>query len=102
VAEANTQFGAGGGTRLFVPDSGRALADRQLFEKLDHPHVFDADSLKSRFEDPAFRATDPSYQDLDAHAPVRALDLAHEKRMGRLEGLEERASKLPEIMRTRQ
>jgi hypothetical protein len=89
TAAANTQFGAGGGTRLFVPDATDALANDQLFTHV-RAHRFDQSSLRSAYEDPDFRAVDPAYQGIDPHSPVHALDPAHEKWMGRREGFEEK------------
>jgi hypothetical protein len=85
---ANTQFGTGGGTQLAVPDATEALADEHLFKKLDEQtHYFDKNTLTSRIEDPAYRAVDPAYQDVEAHVPVRALDPSRETRVGRFEAL---------------
>jgi hypothetical protein len=90
--QANTQFGAGGGSQLIVPDATDALADERLFKKLDEKtHYFDKNTLDSRIEDPAYRAVDPAYQDLDPHARVRALDPGRETWVGRFEGLRDKA-----------
>lgn len=68
-AEANPQYGLGGGTKVFVPDF-EDLADTGLIHELDGPngvHRFDPKTLESRVEDPEFRAVDPTL-------PERALD----------------------------
>jgi hypothetical protein len=88
---ANTQFGAGGGIQLFVPEARDAVHDDRLFTKLDQEtHYFDRGTLDSRIEDPAYRAVDPAYQNVEAHASVRTLDPARETRVGRLEALQEK------------
>jgi hypothetical protein len=81
IAEANTQFGAGGGTRLFIPDVDVAMADGRLAE-VGHHH-FDPMTLRSSFEDPAYRAVDPNL-------PIEALDPRHEQFVGLKEGLQEK------------
>jgi hypothetical protein len=87
TAEANTQFGVGGGDKLFV--SARDLGDDSVLTFVDE-HSFDAKTLESPLEDPAYRAVDPAYAGLDPQMPVRALDPAHEAWVGRAEGLQEK------------
>jgi hypothetical protein len=87
TAEANTQFGVGGGDKLFV--SARDLGDDSVLTFVDE-HRFDAKTVESSLEDPAYRAVDPTYAGLNPQTPVRALDPAHEVWAGRLEGLQEK------------
>jgi hypothetical protein len=81
VAEANPQFGPGGGARVFLSNPGEAL-DSGLLHEIG-THDFDPGKLCSVYEDPAYRAADPGL-------PIHALDPGGEKIVGYLEGLREK------------
>jgi hypothetical protein len=81
TVEANPQFGVGGGTQLFIPESGEAFEVEHLAEV--DTRYFDPDTLESNFEDPAYRAADPDL-------PIHPLDPEHEKLKGYGEGLREK------------
>jgi hypothetical protein len=81
IAEANPHFGAGGATELFISAPDVAVANG-LLEKIG-THEFDPKTLRSLFEDPAYRFMDPDL-------PIQALDPEHEKLVGYLEGLREK------------
>jgi hypothetical protein len=83
IAEENTQFGVGGGTRLFVNNLDDALANNSLVAVPGHE--FDLLDMKSAYEDPRYRAIDPAL-------PVEALNPEHEKVVGLFEGLKEKAT----------
>ncbi len=77
TAMANSELGAGGGTRLAVGELESAMAEGQLIPR--GMHLFDPETLAARIEDPRFRL-------VDAGLPDRPLDPAREESLGRIRG----------------
>jgi hypothetical protein len=80
----NTQFGPGGAMKAFIPDINDALRARRL-ESVDTLE-FDADTTVGSFEDPSYRAVDPTLSE-------RALDPAEERRDGQTDTLRHEAKR---------